>query len=638
MLSMALCFTMIIPVPAFAENEDDESFATEQNKTIGNGIYVANEVIVCYADPEDVDKTALEKEIVEDATGESIDSEAPINKTEDVDDAQSEEIIGARIEEVVDNASKEEKTEINEKLEMVEIVNASDDLSDLGDTSIKKMKGIKKRIIKAKKVKQGIARQRMGLLKPNKFFKKYSVEEMVSKLEALPNVEFAQPNYINVPLAVTDTTWSQQWAYDGNSKCGLNIPNWNDPNNLNAEGVVVAVLDTGVDYNHQDISGAMWTDGTNYPVLVNKGGGMYGYNSETNSQFAPNNPMDDQSHGTHCAGIIGAVWNNTGISGAANGVKIMAVKAGGKDGLSDADLISGMEYIREAKNAGVNVVAVNNSWGAVVPTVTADTAIVKEINSLADVGVMCIFAAGNEGRDCDAYETAYIYEGKPYRGYWQSYWYHGLANTVIVGSNGPSGDPAKYTSYGRESVDVFAPGGDSNDGGGLTGAIYSTVLNNGYDYKEGTSMACPAVTGAVAILRAQYPNASFGEIKEALIDNSRLGLGDSNALVGVIGKCVANGYVDVERALNALGETTVIIGDIDRDRNVTLDDGIEFCNRMVTNTMNDKQIARMDCNGDKKVNVLDAVSLYNKLETSKDVNMYISRYKDLFASVYGVVE
>ena len=116
------------------------------------------------------------------------------------------------------------------------------------------------------------------------------------------------------------------WQYSASSKPeGVNVPNWNEPSQKNSEGTVVAVLDTGVDYDHPDLKSVMWDDGLDYPQLVAMGGTKYGFSADENSDSKT--PMDLFGHGTHCAGIIAAAWDGKGISGIANGVKIMALNA-----------------------------------------------------------------------------------------------------------------------------------------------------------------------------------------------------------------------------------------------------------------------------------------------------------------------
>ena len=126
---------------------------------------------------------------------------------------------------------------------------------------------------------------------------------------------------------------------------------------------MVAVLDSGVDYNHPDLENIMWKDGLKYEALKAMGGGEYGYNAILSEDR--DNPMDtDIGHGTHCAGIIAAQWDNDkGVAGVSPNAQIMAVRFLGQSGGDTASAIRGYAYIQAAAKAGVNVVAVNNSWG-----------------------------------------------------------------------------------------------------------------------------------------------------------------------------------------------------------------------------------------------------------------------------------
>lgn len=533
MLSLTLCLTMMIPAPILAANDNGK----KDTDSVIPRPYVEGEVIVCYIDPEDVDEDALDEEI----------------KDPGSTDEETQGGIGVNGLEI-----KPTDAEIQENLNLLDMVEQSDSLMELGDKPIKKMKGVKKGIIKKNKADKGKAKANLGLVKNKN--KKYNTEELVEKISELPNVDYAQPNYI---YETTDTkpTWNLQWAYDTArysgktpSDYGMNIPNWNVPENRNAEGTVVAVLDTGVDYNHEDLRDVMWDDGDKYPALTTLHGGKHGYNAAGNNS----DPMDIGSHGTHCAGIIGAAWNGKGVSGAANGVEIMAVRAAyDATHLSDDHLIAGMTYIKTAKDNGVNVVAVNNSWGTSVPYEQDFNSLALEhaITSLGESNVLCIFSAGNEAADCDVHyddNNPYVYtnnEGQPdpCTGYWQSYYYHQLKNVIVIGSNGPTGEPASYSNYGANTVDIFAPGGDFEKGQDYTGEIASTVPNNEYAYMQGTSMACPAAVGAVAILKAQNPNATMDNIRDALKITAKKD--DSK----VNDKCIAGGYIDVAAALNYLG-------------------------------------------------------------------------------------
>ncbi len=499
MLSLVLCFTMIVPVPVFAANGNGKGNGNGNGKSGKHEIYAENEAIVCYVDSADVDQEALEEEIITSNSDEDLES--------------------------VESVEPEISEEASEQLELVEMVDSADELADLGDKSIKKMKGIKKGIHKAKKAKEGKAGRKIGLLKS----KKYSTEELVEILNELPNVEYAEPNYYETPTA--DYT-GNQWAYKASlSNYGMKVPHWNENNFVNAEGVVVAVLDTGIDYNNEDLRDVIWSGG-NIPELTSLGGGEHGINTSASTSSAMKNPMDEHGHGTHCAGIIGAAWNGFGVSGAANGVKIMAVKAG-KSGFYTSDLVEGMEYILAAKKAGVNVVAVNNSWGG-DPRSSAES-YVDCMKELGKAGVISVFAAGNESDDCDA-----NYGSRLFPKYYQAYFFKDLDCKIVVNSSDKYGAASSFSNYGKTTTDVYAPGS----------SIYSTYLSNDGSYASmsGTSMATPAVVGEVAILAANNPKASIQDIISAVKKNVTPGTKNIKA-------CTSGGYANVEAALNALGGT-----------------------------------------------------------------------------------
>lgn len=199
-------------------------------------------------------------------------------------------------------------------------------------------------------------------------------ESLIADLQNNPNVEFAEPNYFVEAYGVnepTDPDYTYQWALKNQLNPGsTSIPSA-DINAADAwkavdttgNTPVVAVLDSGVDYHHPDLENIMWKDGLNYKSLTDMGGGEYGYNAITGEDSK--DPMDtDTGHGTHCAGIIAAEWDNDiGVAGVSPNAQIMAVRFLGQSGSDMAGAIRGYAYIQAAAKAGVNVVAINNSWG-----------------------------------------------------------------------------------------------------------------------------------------------------------------------------------------------------------------------------------------------------------------------------------
>ena len=245
--------------------------------------------------------------------------------------------------------------------------------------------------------------------------------------------------------AVKPDLTGDQFAY-GNSTGGIDVPHWNEQGYINAADTVVAVLDSGVDYNHEDLHEAMWDEGLMYPELTKLGGGRYGYcaveEDTKGNAYNSYDPMDDNMHGTHCAGIVGAPWNGFGVSGAANGTKIMAVKAGNDKGsFSASRIIKAFNYVKTAKQAGVNVVAVNNSWGGAGRSYTYRLA----ASELTALGIICCFASGNDGKNTDYsyFTVTTLIEDE---------------GVIGVNANRKDGSKTSFSNYGVKTTDLSSPG------------------------------------------------------------------------------------------------------------------------------------------------------------------------------------
>lgn len=284
-----------------------------------------------------------------------------------------------------------------------------------------------------------------------------STAELIDELQKLDTVEFAEPNYIytgsesGADSTVAKDLTGQQWAY--NSAYGMAIDKWNayaadgtpDPA-VNTEESVVAVLDSGVDYNHEDLKPVMWTADADLKARI--GGGDHGCTvvaaNSADVPYDPTDPMDDFSHGTHCAGIIAAAWNQTGVSGATSGAKIMAVKAINDQNKCDlADTIKGYAYIERAVDNGVHVVAVNDSWGGI----SSGQALSRAVSALGKKGVVSVFAPGNASFDCDTVsQTVSTLRDNPY--------------VIAVNATDKDGNMASFSNFGATTTDVAAPGVD----------------------------------------------------------------------------------------------------------------------------------------------------------------------------------
>jgi len=251
---------------------------------------------------------------------------------------------------------------------------------------------------------------------------------------------------------------------------------------------VIAVIDTGVDYNHPDLKANMWVNKGEIPGngIDDDGNGVvddvHGFNAFANS----GNPMDGHSHGTHCAGTIAGVGNNgQGVTGVMQEAQIMAVKIFADSGSTNAAaIIRGINY---ATQMGARITS--NSWGGGA----ANQGIFDAFNSSPALHIM---AAGNSSGNNDT---------RPH--YPSNY---ELPNNVAVAASDRNDNKASFSCYGEKSVDIAAPGRD----------IYSTVNGGGYASKSGTSMATPHVAGVAGLVASAFPDASNEEIMARLYEGS----------------------------------------------------------------------------------------------------------------------
>lgn len=272
----------------------------------------------------------------------------------------------------------------------------------------------------------------------------YTTKELIDKLEDNAYVVSVEPNYVQTLDSVTSDTYSDsQWYLEGLSDSGSKGINYTKSASKGSTPVV-AVVDTGVNYDHEDLKDHMWVN--TYSSLE----GVYGYDFGENDS----DPMDTDGHGTHCAGIIGAVSDNdTGIAGVADDVKIMALRVVDKDdNITNSGILGAFNYIYRAQKLGVNIKAVNCSWGGG----NAGSELETIMNKIGSAGALFIFASGNDGVNTDSMSTEKL--GTPYN--------IDSDYIVTVGASDLSDGAASFSDYGKKTVDLFAPGD----------AIYSTVL------------------------------------------------------------------------------------------------------------------------------------------------------------------
>lgn len=299
-------------------------------------------------------------------------------------------------------------------------------------------------------------------------------------------ISFAEPDYLVFPcLAPNDPAYTsgKLWGlHNPGAEAGsvadadIDAPEaWEIRNS--APGVVVAVTDTGIQYNHEDLSGNMWSHPTS---------GVHGFDAYDDDS----DPMDTGGHGTHCAGTIGASGNNSvGSTGVAWQVRLMAVRFLGPNGGSTSD---GIRVINYARENGADIISA--SWGGGGYSQGLYNAI--EACRVADIPFVA--AAGNDGTNNDSiphYPSSY-----------------NLPNIVAVASSTKDDKRSSFSCYGKYSVDIAAPGS----------SIWSSYIggNNAYKYLNGTSMATPHVSGALALAKAQFPGESSNQLISRLYSSA----------------------------------------------------------------------------------------------------------------------
>ncbi len=321
-----------------------------------------------------------------------------------------------------------------------------------------------------------------------------------------------------------DPLFGEQWALNnlgqdgGKTRADLDaLEAW--ATTKGSEEVVVAVLDSGVDYTHPDLQGNMWERSDSIPAYrddeLGEFNDLHGYNGT--DRIA--DPMDDNGHGTHCAGIIGAEGNNgIGVTGINWKVKIMPLKFLGRGGFGTTeDAIEAINYAIDRKKAGVNLRVISASWGST----SYSKALEDTIKAAGDEGILFIAAAGNDGSNNDRYPH-----------YPSNY---DLPNVISVAALDRNDQLASFSNFGVKTVHVAAPGKE----------ILSTWLKGDYREASGTSMATPYVTGVAALIIAHESRIPMDRLKQRLM-NSVDKLDQLDGKVASGGRiCAANAMLNV---------------------------------------------------------------------------------------------
>ncbi|MDR6803227.1 subtilisin family serine protease [Dyadobacter sp. BE34] len=388
-----------------------------------------------------------------------------------------------------------------------------------------KVKGQPVEKILTKAMERAGRKEGLALVKVNK-----NVLEAVAELNGAEGVEFAEPNYLYQHTAMSTDTYftnGSLWGMYGPSTSpaspyGSNAAAAWAAGNTGSATVYVGVIDEGIQLTHQDLAGQVWvnpadpTDGidndgnglvddTNGWDFANKDGSIYDGGTK--------GTLDD--HGTHVSGTIGGKANGQGVVGVNWDIKLISAKFLGRRGGTTADAVKAVDYLTSLKNRGINIVASNNSWGGGGYSQALFDAIARANNA----GIMFIAAAGNSGTNNDVTAS-----------YPSNY---NLPNVIAVAAIDKNGALASFSQYGATTVDIGAPGV----------AINSTTAYNTYSSYNGTSMATPHVTGAVALYASTHPGASVAQIRNAILSSAV-------PTASLAGKTVTGGRLDVNAALS----------------------------------------------------------------------------------------
>lgn len=363
----------------------------------------------------------------------------------------------------------------------------------------------------------------------------YSEKQKMPKLEPMDPVSFKMKSLFDSHFnSFNDPSVNKLWAFS--SEHGMEVAAaYSALPNRTAKEVIVAVVDTGVDHNHEDLKDIMWEnrgeirgngkddDGNGYIDDIH---GINTLVRDANGN-ATMNTMASHWHGTHVAGTIAATQNNgIGIAGVASNVKIMAIRTvpDTSDELN-SDIVESFVY---AAKMGAKVI--NCSFGKA--PMAGDNAVRDTINEIGKkYGVLVVASAGNDSM-------------APFR-------YHDndrnpkipaaldSESLITVASTTISGGLSSFSNIGAKTVDIASPGSD----------IYSTTNNNKYAMASGTSMASPNLSGVAAMVLGYYPNLKGIRLKETL-------MASVVKVPSFEGKMVSAGRVNLKRALEAAAKTS----------------------------------------------------------------------------------
>ena len=352
-----------------------------------------------------------------------------------------------------------------------------------------------------------------------------NVIDTIEKLKAMPNIEYAEPNYNVYEFSEPNDTYYQNGKQAVLDLIGANKL-WDF--DIDCSDVTVGVMDSGIQTNHEDLIDNIWVN-TGEIVgdgIDNDGNGyiddIYGWNcSDSNGDVSY-----VSNHGVHVAGIVSAVTDNSkGVASVARNAKIASIKIFNSSGKSTLSYI--IEGINYAKKNDINII--NCSFGGAGWGSTSVNIVKSAIDAVPDIFI--VIAAGNIATSTPQADNDKV-------AVYPSQLTKDLDNVISVANTTSSDELSSTSHYGATSVDIAAPGTD----------IYSTIPTNSYKIMSGTSMSTPMVTSTVAVMRAVNPNISAKEIKETLCSSS-------DKLSALTGKVISGGRLNAYNAVKAIMPT-----------------------------------------------------------------------------------
>ena len=375
-----------------------------------------------------------------------------------------------------------------------------------------------------------------------------STFDAIKALRARPDVLYAEPNYIrHFDLAPNDPFYGSQWPLKNSSQFvggGINAESAWDTTTGN-QNIVIGVIDSGIDIDHRDLKDNIFVntaetpnnniDDDNNGFVDDVNGWDFIHNDRTVFDTA-----NDDAHGTHVAGTIGARGNNAaGIAGVSWNVQLMPLKAIGVGGGTDAVVIEAYNYAKMMRQRGVNLRVLNNSYGGQA----FSQSLLNAIKELGDAGILFVAAAGNDTLNNDSvphFPATYD-----------------LPNVISVAASTQGGFFAtEFSNRGPQTVHLAAPGEEvlSTTPHGYTGtglvAANTDPDGSTYSNASGTSMAAPHVTGAAALAVAANPGISLQKLRAAVI----FGADEGGSFFGLT---VSNGRLNANKTVQLALENDV---------------------------------------------------------------------------------